>query len=280
MVCGSRRGLTVWIWPAAVAALLLGSASSASISDAQPPQPVFASPERLRYSISWIGIPVGEGTLTSEGRVDTEAGVIYHFGSTAISNHVIRLLYPVRTRIESFVDSERFLPIRYTMNGRQGFQTRSRELRFDQVNHTVELVMNGLNRTYPTAESVQDPLSALYYYRLTATMQPGEVVRIPVHDRKRPKEIVVTAGPVDLIETDAGVFEAARLKIKQTEEGLFLHEGDITVWMTTDDRRLPVRMEGRVTIGTVAAELVDYSPAPPTDTPSTDTPSTDAPQQP
>jgi hypothetical protein len=263
MVCNLRRRLIPSVWLAACATLLLGAASSASITDAQPPKPVFATPERLHYAISWVGIPVGESTLTSLGVVE-EGGVgpVYHFSSTATSNHVLRLLYPVRTRIDSIVDAERFLPIRYTMQGRQGFQTRHRELEFDQSNHTVKLTMDGQIRNYPTVEAVQDPLSALYYYRLTSTMQPGEVVRIPVHDRKRPKEIVVTAGPVETVVTDAGTFRAARLKIKQEEEGLFLHEGDITVWITTDARRLPVRLEGRVAIGTVAAELQDYSGTP------------------
>jgi hypothetical protein len=266
----SREGLIPSAWSAAIAALLLCTPSFASVTDAQPPTPVFAMPERLQYAISWVGIPVGESTLVSQGMVDEGAGIIYHFSSTARSNHVLRLLYPVRTRIDSIVDAERFLPIRYTMDGRQGFQTRHRELQFDQSNHTVRLTMEGQSRNFPTAEAVQDPLSALYFYRLTATMREGEVVRIPVHDRKRPKEIVVTAGPVETVTTGAGTFQAVRLKIKQEEEGVFLHEGDITVWITADDRRLPVRMEGRVAIGTVAAELEDYA-APP---------STHAPQQP
>ncbi|MBI3620930.1 MAG: DUF3108 domain-containing protein [Nitrospirae bacterium] len=267
MVCRPRRLIDL-IGPAAAAVLLIVSAGSASTADEPPPsRPAFASPEQLHYSISWAGIPVGESTLVSRGLADEGQGPVYHFASTARSNRVLRLLYPVKTHIESIVDSGRFLPIRYTMTGRQGFQTRSRELRFDQITHTVELVMEGRTRTYPTIDAVQDPLSALYFYRMTATMEPGEVIRIPVHDRKRPKEIVVTAGPVERIETDAGVFQAARLNIRQTEEGLFLHEGDITVWITMDERRLPVRMEGRVTIGTVTAELEDYSATPSAETP-------------
>jgi len=253
-----------------MAALLPGTAGSASVTAMQPPKPPFAEPERLHYSISWIGIPVGESTLVSQGMVDEGGNAVYHFSSTATSNHVLRLLYPVRTRIDSIVDPERFLPIRYTMMGRQGFQRRNRELQFDQDNHVVQVTMDGERRNYPTVAAVQDPLSALYFYRMTATMQPGEVVRIPVHDRKRPKQIVVTAGPVETVKTDAGTFQASRLHIKQEEEGLFLHEGDITVWITSDERRLPVRLEGRVAIGTVSAELEDYSGAP----------STQAPQQP
>lgn len=245
--------------------MLTGTATSAALLSVQPPAPVrptFAVPEQLNYAISWAGIPVGESTLAVVESVDAEQGAAYHFTSIARSSHILRLLYPVKTRIDSVVDKERFLPIRYTMTGRQGFKTRNRELRFDQASHHVELVMDGISRTYPTVEAVQDPLSALYYYRATATMRAGETVRIPVHDRKRPKEIVVTAGPVETVTTEAGTFQAVRLHVRQEEEGLFLHEGDITVWITNDTRRLPVRMEGRVAIGTVTAELTAYTPGP------------------
>jgi hypothetical protein len=245
--------------------LLTGAVTSAALSSAQPPLPVlptFAVPEQLSYAISWTGIPVGESTLAVQESVDAEQSGAYHFVSISRSNHILRLLYPVKTRIDSVVEKERFLPIRYTMTGRQGFKTRNRELRFDQASHQVELVMDGVSRIYPTVEAVQDPLSALYYYRATATMRAGETVHIPVHDRKRPKEIVVTAGPVETVKTEAGTFQAVRLNVKQEEEGLFLHDGDITVWITADARRLPVRMEGRVAIGTVTAELTAYTPRP------------------
>jgi hypothetical protein len=257
MVPRARRRLSRWAWLAPALWLLAGTSSAelpAALTPAEPPS-AFAVPERLRYAISWAGLPVGESTLVVQDLVEAAGGPVYHFSSTARSNHVLRLLYPVRTRIDSYVDAERFLPIRYTMTGRQGFRVRDRELRFDQFNHSVELIMDGRARVYPTVDAVQDPLSALYYYRRTARMTPGEVVRIPVHDRKRPKEIAVTAGPVESIATDIGTFQAVRLKIKQEEEGIFLHEGDITLWMSADEHRLPLRMEGRVTIGTVVAEL-------------------------
>ena len=216
---------------------------------------VFSVKEQLRYDISWIGIPVGEATLASEGFENSEEGGLLHFVSTVRSNHVLRVLYPVKTRIESFVEAERFLPVRYVMTGRQGYRMRNRTLLFDQAQHAVELVSSGEHRTYETVEAVQDPLSALYFYRSNATMREGEIFRVPVHDRKRPKEIVVTAGPVETIRTDAGLFDVVRLNVEQTGKGLFLHDGDLTVWITTDERRLPVRMEGHVAIGTVVAEL-------------------------
>jgi hypothetical protein len=255
-----------WAWLTVSVWLLAGNVS-ASLPSIDPPAALPAVPERLYYAVSWVGVRVGESTLMVEGLVEEEDGPAYHLTSTTRSNHVLRLLYPVRTRVESVVDAAHFLPVRFSIHGRQGFRTRDRQLYFDQAGHSVALEMDGRRRVYPTVDSVQDPLSALYYYRRMATMTEGEVVRIPVHERKRPKEIVVTAGPVETVKTRAGTFEAVRLKVRQGDDGLFLHEGDLTIWITADQRRLPVRVVGKVTLGTVVAELTAYTVEPPSDGP-------------
>ena len=256
MVCRAPKGLTRWLRLAPVLGVLFGAPSAGLSSPATPPP--LAPTERLSYTMYWIGVPVAESMLKSAGPVELPEGRAFHFIATTESNHVLRLLYPVKTRVDSFVEAGRFLPIRYTMTGRQGFRKRDRELRFDQAGQSVTLITEGRSRIYPTVAAVQDPLSAFYYYRMTASLEPGEVARIPVHDRKRPKEIIVTVGQVETVKTKAGTFETVRLKIEQ-EEGLFLHEGEVWLWMTTDARRLPVRVEARVTLGTVVAELTEVT---------------------
>jgi hypothetical protein len=39
-------------------------------------------------------------------------------------------------------------------------------------------------------------------------------------------------------------------------QGLFLNQGNIRVWFTNDDRRIPVRMKAKVIIGSIVADLV------------------------
>jgi len=39
-------------------------------------------------------------------------------------------------------------------------------------------------------------------------------------------------------------------------QGLFLNQGNIRVWFTTDDRRIPVRMKAKIIIGSIVADLV------------------------
>jgi hypothetical protein len=45
--------------------------------------------------------------------------------------------------------------------------------------------------------------------------------------------------------------------------GLFVKEGRLTLWLTDDARRIPVRLRSRVAIGAVTGELVSYEPPSP-----------------
>ncbi|MBK8377983.1 MAG: DUF3108 domain-containing protein [Nitrospira sp.] len=44
-------------------------------------------------------------------------------------------------------------------------------------------------------------------------------------------------------------------------QGIFLNEGNIRVWFTNDEHRVPVRMKAKVVVGSIVAELTDgYRP--------------------
>ena len=52
-----------------------------------------------------------------------------------------------------------------------------------------------------------------------------------------------------------GETEAVVVKPVLKSEGLFQNKGDILVWLTDDENKIPVRVETKVPIGTVTAEL-------------------------
>ena len=64
---------------------------------------------------------------------------------------------------------------------------------------------------------------------------------------------------VEAIETVRGPWgeiDAARVLVIMPFQGLFLNQGNIRVWFTNDDRRIPVRMKAKVIIGSIVADLV------------------------
>ena len=70
----------------------------------------------------------------------------------------------------------------------------------------------------------------------------------------RVEEIETVSGPWGEVET-------ARVLVVMPFQGLFLNKGNIRVWFTNDDRRIPVRMKAKVVIGSIVADLVSGLPS-------------------
>ena len=61
------------------------------------------------------------------------------------------------------------------------------------------------------------------------------------------------------IEVDAGTFDCIIIEPLMKEGGLFKSEGRVVIWLTDDDRKIPVKVSTRVVIGSIDAELREYS---------------------
>ena len=60
------------------------------------------------------------------------------------------------------------------------------------------------------------------------------------------------------IEVDAGTFDCIVIEPLITEGGLFKSEGKIYLWLTDDDRKMPVKVRTDIPIGTVESELTEF----------------------
>jgi len=60
--------------------------------------------------------------------------------------------------------------------------------------------------------------------------------------------------PREILDRLARQTEALR------DEGLFKHDGDLLVWLTDDDRRIPVLMRAQIPVGAIEAKITAYSP--------------------
>ena len=63
----------------------------------------------------------------------------------------------------------------------------------------------------------------------------------------------------ETIEVSAGKFNCLILEpVLREDAGLFKAQGSLKVWVTDDERKMPVKMKVEVFIGSVSAELLEY----------------------
>jgi hypothetical protein len=111
----------------------------------------------------------------------------------------------------------------------------------------------------PLAAGARDAVTALFFAR-TLPFAEGVEVAMPVNDGGRNLVVRLRVEGVETITTPAGTGQARRLQVG-IERRLERRQGlGATLWVSTDARRVPVRLDLSAGFGQVRVELVDYRP--------------------
>ncbi len=217
----------------------------------------FAPGEKLTYSISWSNIvTAGVSTMEVTACKPMDDRPTYCIESTTRSVGLLNAVYPVREFVESVVDARDLYSLSYSLRESLGGKKRERTMIHDLAAGTVSVsINNDAPKTYPVPARVQDALSALYYLRTRQDFVVGKPVVMDVHDGDKTWSVEVFTLGKERITTPAGAFATIKLKTYPKYEGVFMHKGEIYIWLTDDARRIPVLMKSTISIGSIMATL-------------------------
>jgi hypothetical protein len=179
---------------------------------------------------------------------------------TAQSRPVLTAFFPVDNRVESEIDFATLVPEHMTFRRREGKKKEDIEYVFHQQEGTVTAVRGGTTESLPIPAGTQDIISCLYYTRSALTLKPGASLTMNVYHDKKNRPVEVRVEEIETIGSRWGDMETARVLVIMPFHGLFMNQGNIRVWLTTDERRTPVRMKAKVILGSIVADLVDGFP--------------------
>ena len=101
---------------------------------------------------------------------------------------------------------------------------------------------------------IRDPFSTLYFYR-TLNLTKGSEHNLIVGNDDRVLDVRTRVENQEAVTTMAGKFTAWRIRTDALRGGLFSQDGDFRIWVSADERKLPVRFEIKVRLGHVLGEL-------------------------
>jgi hypothetical protein len=228
--------------------------------------------EKGTYDITYFGVSAGEFTLEALPFKSVEDRKVYNVRGIAKSSPVFSLFYRLEDMVETFIDYDGFFSHRFHILLDETKQRRDSVELYDSVkkqtffwnrwNH-----LNGKNWDYsetktfaPIQSFSQDSLSALYYVR-TLPLPDGAVITFPVASEGDSWEAVVTVVRREYMETPLGRVRCVVVKPEMKYKGILKKSGgDSFIWYTDDDRRVVVRLEAKVKVGTIVATLKKWDP--------------------
>lgn len=210
--------------------------------------------EYFQFSIDWNGINGGSSLMQVQNLQRVGGRRAYRIVSKTESNSFVSKFYKVRDRAESYIDAESLYTLRFIKHLREGGYKADLDIRFDQANRKA-IYSDG--KVFDVASGVHDVLSAFYYVR-TKPLPDGATMVLPTHDNKKSYEMEVKVHKRERIEVPAGKFDCVLVEPILKSEGVFKSKGSILVWLTDDERRMPVLVRTKVPVGSINVALTDF----------------------
>lgn len=218
--------------------------------------------EKMVYSIEWKGAGITFITAgTSYMRVDSELTWAqdrraYHIVNETWSTPTFSIFYRVHDRIESFVDYERLYTLRYQKMLNEGGYHHQESVEFDQQKGKAVYSTGQVIELSPEAKDI---LISLFWARLFP-LEVGKSIYIDNHTDKKNYPLEVKVYKKEKMKTIFGKVECLMVEPVLRTPGLFENKGRLWVWLTNDERRIPVLMKSKILIGSINAVLKEYHP--------------------
>jgi hypothetical protein len=217
----------------------------------------FGVGERLVFDVNYGLITAGEAIMQIPAYDSISGRKCYRVEFAVNSLPSFSWIYKVEDRYLTFIDVETIAPWRFEQHIREGSYRRDFVAEFDQVRRLAITP----DSVYQVPEYVHDIMSAFYYARTIdySGFQPGQGVTLYNFYKDKSHELFVRFLGRQELEVEAGTFRTIVVEPLVTEGGLFKSEGRVVVWLTDDERKMPVRVNTKVIIGSIDSELREYS---------------------
>lgn len=220
--------------------------------------------EKLSFSLSWGFITAGYATLEVKPIQDGKT----EFLTFATGNKTINKVYPVNDTVYTRVRNKGLMTEVFRKRLHEGTFHNTSVIRFDRkgekgwLSDTVftDMKTRKVKRSADTVVALQGEehsiMSAFYLVR-TLPLKVGETSKFSAVSGKKRYELKVLVHGRETIESVLGKVPCIKVEPVLDGDGIFVSKGRIFIWLTDDDRRIPVLMECEIALGSIKAKLLE-----------------------
>ncbi|MGH9755661.1 MAG: DUF3108 domain-containing protein [Blastocatellia bacterium] len=193
---------------------------------------------------------------------------LWRLRATAVSKGTLVTLFgvDVRNRFETLVDMRDFSARLNFKEEKEGKKHIVQSTVFDRDEQQVRYLTTDLKkpdamsraRALPHEDGMLSLLSAIYFVRLQK-LKEGQMLIFPVSDSEENYQFEILVGKRENLKTDCGNVKTVRLEPKLFGPGRFFKRpGEMTMWVSDDNKRTPLRLVAKMPSGTITAKLLNF----------------------
>lgn len=218
--------------------------------------------EWFKFRIHYGIVNAGYATLEVKEGVRNNKKV-FHAVGRGYTTGMTKFFFKVEDNYESFFDKETGSPYQYVRKINEGGYIKDQEGFFNQTTDKVVVkdYKNKTEKTFSVPNNVQDIVSTFYYLRNHPTidkLKVGESVAIDMFfDDETTKFKLKFIGRED-ISTKFGTIPTMIFRPLVQSGRVFKEQESLTVWISDDDNKLPVRIKASLAVGSLKADLESF----------------------
>jgi hypothetical protein len=215
--------------------------------------------EKLRFEVKYGLIPAGHASLTVSDTSYFQKPAI-KVTSLAKTNKFFDNIYKVRDEITSVFASNSQYTYKFWKRLQEGSYRQNRiHLYYPELNYSRYMKYKYKKRKFKNTkleipENTHDILSAFYWVR-TQDFAVGDTLGINVAVDGRSYKAQVLVHSLENIETEFGDIECFKIEPKLKGEAIFKQTGNIYIWLTNDEYKVPMLLESKIIFGHFRAIL-------------------------
>lgn len=226
-------------------------------------QSAFGDGEWFKFKMSYSGfLKAGNATLTvKDSKLDNKE--VFHVVGKGWTTGMIKWFFKVKDRYESYFDKQTNMPYKFVRNINEGGYTKDIEIDFDQDNNKayVNNKKHKKKSVIDTKPNIQDMVSTFYYLRnkLDAdSLKIGYEVKVDMFFDQENYGFKLQYLGEEIINTEFGKIEALKFRPYVMAGRVFKEEESLTLWVSKDKNRVPLRIKADLAVGSLRADLEGF----------------------
>jgi hypothetical protein len=218
--------------------------------------------ETLTYDVSWSQfLTAGTAVTRVVEKKPSSGSTAYAIVADGRPVPLVARFYPVYYKMDSLLDSFSILSRETSTYSEENGRKRQSNTRFDRPSRRAyyEAPAESARLNFEIPPNVQDGLATLYAVRSHA-FRAGERFTIPVADEGSLYSVEFeTRGP-ERVRVPLGDLDAWNLKLTILDDQRKPAANNTAVWVSTDARKLPVKLQSDLPVGSFVLALRDAHP--------------------
>lgn len=217
----------------------------------------FKAGERIEYSVGYsvIGVYLSAGSA-SFTTIKTDTANVFHFVGEGATNKRYDWIFKVRDRYESYYDAKKMLPLKSVRNVSEGKYKRYEETVFDHKGN-IAITKKG---NFKVPADIQDVISIVYKSRNInfANYKPGDKITFNMFFGTEIYNMYIKYVGRETVKTKYGNIKAIKLMPLLLKGNVFKGGEDMAVWITDDNNHIPIKIESKLSVGSIKVHLSNY----------------------